>query len=171
MADDQNNGDGTGDGSGGGYRVGYRKPPREYRFPPGQSGNPGGRKKGARGLKTDLQAELDGTISISINGEPIRGTRQRLFVKALATRAAFGDLKAAAILAPLILQVLGAEDRGGAKQRLSPGDQAILDDLLGAAGEPAPPAGPEPAPDAVPAERPSQGDDQSDDEDGDDNGD
>lgn len=123
-----------------GYRVGYGKPPKEHQFPPGRSGNPKGRKKGARGLKTDLQAELDGTIAITINGQRVHGTRQRLFVKALATRAAFGDLKAASILAPLILQVLGIEDRGGDRQALSASDQAILDDLLSGGNEA--PAGP-----------------------------
>lgn len=119
---------------GGGYRVGYGKPPKEHQFPPGRSGNPKGRQKGSRGLKTDLQAELDGTIAITINGQRVHGTRQRLFVKALATRAAFGDLKAASILAPLILQVLGIEDRGGDRQTLSASDQAILDDLLSGGG-------------------------------------
>lgn len=119
-----------GKGGSGDYEVGYGKPPKEHRFPPGRSGNPKGRSKGSRGLKTDLQAELDGTIAISINGERVKGTRQRLFVKALATRAAFGDLKAASILAPLILQVLGIEDRGGGRQTLSANDQAILDALL-----------------------------------------
>lgn len=117
-----------------GYTVGYGKPPREHRFKPGQSGNPKGRRKGSRGLKTDLQAELDGTIAITINGQRVHGTRQRLFVKALATRAAFGDLKAASILAPLILQVLGIEDRGVDRQTLSESDQAILDELLGGEG-------------------------------------
>lgn len=34
------------------YRVGYRKPPVHTRFKPGQSGNPRGRLKQARGLKT-----------------------------------------------------------------------------------------------------------------------
>lgn len=120
----------SGKNASGDYDIGYGKPPKEHRFKPGQSGNPKGRKKGSRGLKTDLQAELDGTIAISINGERVKGTRQRLFVKALATRAAFGDLKAASILAPLILQVLGTEDRGGGKQKLSASDQAILDALL-----------------------------------------
>ena len=117
-----------------GYAVGYGKPPREHRFKPGQSGNSKGRRKGSRGLKTDLQAELDGTIAITINGQRVHGTRQRLFVKALATRAAFGDLKAASILAPLILQVLGIEDRGADRQTLSVSDQAILDDLLSGGG-------------------------------------
>lgn len=38
--------------------VGYGKPPRHSQFKPGQSGNPRGRKKGSRGLRTDLHAEL-----------------------------------------------------------------------------------------------------------------
>lgn len=121
---------GRDDGNESDYKVGYGKPPRDHRFRPGQSGNPRGRSKGSRGLKSDLQAELDGTIAISINGERVKGTRQRLFVKALATRAAFGDLKAASILAPLILQVLGIEDRGGGQKKLSARDQALLDEIL-----------------------------------------
>ena len=114
------------------YEVGYGKPPKHSRFKSGQSGNPGGRQKGSRGLKTDLQAELVGLMTIRINGEPVKGTRQRLFVRALASRAAAGDLKAAQILAPLIIQVLGVEDRGADRGRLSRQDQAILDEFMAA---------------------------------------
>ena len=95
------------------YEVGYGKPPRHSRFQPGKSGNPKGRRKGSRGLKTDLHAELSASHTIQINGRPIRGSRQQLMVKTLATRAASGDLKAQALLIPLILQVFGIEDRGG----------------------------------------------------------
>ena len=112
------------------YEVGYRKPPRHSQFKPGQSGNPRGRKKGSRGLKSDLAAELEAKQTIQINKQPITNTRQRLLIMTLATRAAAGDLKAASVLLPLIVQVLGIEDRGSDRRKLSAQDQAILDELL-----------------------------------------
>lgn len=128
MANEHNASDGDDD------NVGYRKPPRHSQFRPGQSGNPRGRPKGTRGVKTDLTAELNAVWTTSINGRDIKGTKQRLMFRTLTARAATGDVKAAAILLPLILQVLGIEDRGGERQRLSPQDQALLDQLLGSNG-------------------------------------
>lgn len=116
------------------YEVGYGKPPREHQFPPGQSGNPRGRKKGSRGLKTDLHAELSSVLTISINKQPVSGTKQRLMLKSLATRAAAGDVRASALLLPLIMQIFGIEDRGQDRRQLSRQDQAILDELLAGAG-------------------------------------
>jgi hypothetical protein len=46
------------------YEVGYGKPPKSTRFQPGQSGNPRGRPKGTKNLKTDLIEELHETIEI-----------------------------------------------------------------------------------------------------------
>lgn len=123
------------------YEVGYGKPPKHSRFPPGQSGNPKGKQKGKKGLKTDLADELDARQTIQINGKPVTGRRQQLVVMALAARAAAGDLKAARTLLPLIVQVLGTEDRGIERRRLSPQDQAILDDMLGELGQPEAEAG------------------------------
>ena len=40
------------------YEVGYGKPPEHTRFQPGRSGNPRGRPKGTKNLKTDLVEEL-----------------------------------------------------------------------------------------------------------------
>ena len=121
---------------GGDYPIGYRKPPKEHRFPKGVSGNPKGRKKGSRGLKTDLHAELSSVLTISINKQPVSGTKQRLMLKSLATRAAAGDVRASALLLPLIMQIFGIEDRGTERKALSRQDQALLDDLLaGPAGE------------------------------------
>ena len=119
----------------GDYEVGYGKPPKHTRFQSGQSGNPKGRDKGKKGLKTDLAAELDARQTIQINGEKISGRRQRLAVRTLAMRAAAGDQKAQSIFFPLILQVLGAEDRGTGRQKLSPQDQTILDAMLDEAGD------------------------------------
>lgn len=116
-----------------GYKVGYGKPPKEHQFKRGQSGNPAGRKKGTRGLKTDLSAELNTHMTIRINNEPVNGTRQRLILRALTSRAATGDVRASAVLLPLIIQILGIEDRGGERKSLSPQDQAILEELLAGA--------------------------------------
>jgi hypothetical protein len=116
------------------YRVGYGKPPKHTRFRPGQSGNPRGRRKGARGLKTDLAAALGERQTIQVNRQPVTASRQRLLLMTLAARGAAGDVKAAAILLPLIERVLGIEDRGQSRQRLSAGDQAILTEMLGRIG-------------------------------------
>ena len=39
------------------YEVGYGRPPIESRFQPGQSGNPKGRRKRQRNLKTVVQED------------------------------------------------------------------------------------------------------------------
>jgi hypothetical protein len=44
-------------GDSGDYQVGYGKPPKHTQFKPGKSGNPQGRPKGTKNLKTDLIAE------------------------------------------------------------------------------------------------------------------
>ena len=40
------------------YKVGYKQPPKTAQFQKGKSGNPRGRPKNARNLKTDLAEEL-----------------------------------------------------------------------------------------------------------------
>lgn len=110
--------------------VGYGRPPRHTRWQKGQSGNPRGRPKGSRGLKTDLHAELVSRMTIQINGKPVTATKQQLMIKTLTARAAAGDIRAISELIDLVMQVFGPEDRGGEKDRLSARDQALLDQLL-----------------------------------------
>lgn len=113
------------------YDVGYGKPPQHSRWQKGQSGNPSGRPKGARGLKTDLNAELVSHMEIQINGKRISGTKQRLMLKTLSARAAAGDVRAIKTMIDLVMQVFGPDDRGNDAKRLSIQDQQILDELLG----------------------------------------
>lgn len=55
-------------GAPGDYEIGRGKPPRSSRFKPGQSGNPGGRKKGSLNLSTMLRAVLESDIDVTESG-------------------------------------------------------------------------------------------------------
>ncbi|MAO04749.1 MAG: hypothetical protein CL804_09595 [Citromicrobium sp.] len=120
--------------SGDDYEVGYGKPPRASRWPKGVSGNPAGRPKNARGLKTDLRAELVSRMDIKMNGERVSGTKQQLMLRTLTARAASGDVRATRILIDLVMQVFGPEDHADGKRALSPQDQQILDQVLSRKG-------------------------------------
>jgi hypothetical protein len=128
-------------------KVGYGKPPLHTRFKPGRSGNPKGRPKNARGLKTDLRAELVSKMKIRMNGEDVSGTKQQLMLRTLTTRAASGDVSATRILIDLVMQVFGPEDHTTGPKRLSTLDQQILDQLL---SRQSPAASEPPVPDNAP---------------------
>ncbi|WP_375550750.1 type II restriction endonuclease [Rhodophyticola porphyridii] len=81
------------------YEVGYGKPPKSGQFQKGKSGNPRGRPKGARGLKTDLKAELGERVTITENGRTRKLTKQQLMVKQLTAKAVKGDMRAISKLA------------------------------------------------------------------------
>ena len=76
------------------YEVGYGKPPERTRFKPGQSGNPRGRPKGTKNLKTDLMDELAQRIAISEGGQLQTVTKQRALVKSAVNRGIKGDARA-----------------------------------------------------------------------------
>lgn len=111
-------------------KIGYKNPPKHTQFKKGQSGNPKGRPKSARGLKTDLKAELIGKMNIRVNGEDVSGTKQQLMLRTLTVRAASGDISATRILINLVMQILGPEDHDTGPKKLSSLDQEILDQLL-----------------------------------------
>lgn len=116
--------------------VGYKKPPRHSRWQKGQSGNPKGRAKGQRNLKSDLQAELQERIMVSEGGELKRITRQRALVKSTLTRAIGGDPRATAEILNLVQRLL-EPDRATPTETATPlsaSDQAIIDGFLAGHG-------------------------------------
>lgn len=88
------------------YEVGYGRPPKHSRFPPGRSGNPKGRPKGTKNLKTDLMEELGERIMVR-EGERARCvSKQRAVVKTLMTRTLKGDARAASLLLSMMMRLL-----------------------------------------------------------------
>ena len=113
------------------YDVGYGKPPKSGQFQKGKSGNPRGRPKGARGLKTDLKTELNERVTITENGRPRKLTKQQLMVKQLTAKAVKGDMRAISKLAELAISLLGPDDEVAADtSRLSEDDDAILQQFI-----------------------------------------
>jgi hypothetical protein len=117
------------------YDVGYKKPPKSGQFQKGVSGNPQGRSKGTKNLKTDLQEELSSTINVVEGGTHITLTKQRALIKALSTKALKGDVRAMSTLIKMIERLLNdeAEDIENNKP-LSSSDQALINSFLARKG-------------------------------------
>jgi len=107
----------------------YRKPPKASQFKPGQSGNPRGRPKGARNLKTDLLEELRAFVEVPTTGGVRRITTQKAILRALVEKARNGDLRAIQHLTSLIDRVIDDDSRSEAPATgLESNDRAILDE-------------------------------------------
>ena len=86
------------------YEVGYGKPPKAGQFRKGQSGNPRGRPKGARGVKTLLDEALSKEITVSEGGQTSRVSKREALILSLITKALKGDIRAAGQVLKLIEQ-------------------------------------------------------------------
>jgi hypothetical protein len=104
--------------------VGYGRPPIHSRFKPGQSGNPRGRPKGARGITSIVAGVLARKVVITEAGRPRKITITEANIRRIAELALKGDLRACRILIEL-------EDRfgtGAASAQATPSAQE--DDAL-----------------------------------------
>jgi hypothetical protein len=74
--------------------VGYCRPPAQYQFKPGQSGNPKGRPRGARDRKTIVQKVCNEMHWIVENGVRMRRSTFELVLRGLRDHMAKGDMRA-----------------------------------------------------------------------------
>jgi len=108
------------------YEVGYGRPPKAHQFAKGCSGNPNGRPKGTRNLKSDLAEELGEHVTLSEGGKPITLSKQRALLKSLVARAIKGDGRAVNALLNLMVRVLDPSDGEEADEPLTSDEEAIL---------------------------------------------
>jgi hypothetical protein len=112
------------------YVVGRGRPPRHTQFKMGQSGNPAGRPKGARNLRSEMLDELRSQVTAKEGGRQVKVSKGRLVIKSLIAKAAGGDMKAVALVLDLILKLDLPEQDGATvpdSQALEPEDAAIVD--------------------------------------------
>jgi Family of unknown function (DUF5681) len=90
--------------------VGYGHPPKNHQFQPGHSGNPSGRPKGARHLKTELIEELAELVTVADGTTTVEVSKARAVVKALVRMAIAGDARAISTVMGSCARALGGED-------------------------------------------------------------
>lgn len=112
------------------YKVGYKRPPRQTRFHKGRSGNPKGRSRGNRNLKTVLADQLKGSITATLDGRPRQITRIEAIALSMVTSAIKGDARARDSLLRT-MQVLGLLDQQEQEARPLSADEQKLLELYG----------------------------------------
>ena len=80
------------------YSVGYCRPPLPTRFKPGKSGNPKGRPRGRKNLRTVLDNILKEPVKVTTGDRTRVVTKGEAFLLTLVNGALKSELKAAGIL-------------------------------------------------------------------------
>lgn len=76
------------------YEVGYGKPPKQYQFPKGRSGNPGGRHAKSKSIQKLMERELNLIIPVKEGGRELRLTKREAIVKRHVNAALNGNIRA-----------------------------------------------------------------------------
>jgi hypothetical protein len=109
---------------------GYKKPPESAQFISGQSGNPRGRPKGSRNLKTDLNDLMKKRIVVREDGETRNISRQEAMLLGLFSKAARGDVRAAATLVNMVMKLNPETEALHQSTDVSENDKRIIEDFL-----------------------------------------
>ena len=73
------------------YAVGYKHPPQHTRFQPGVSGNPSGRRKGSKNIRSIFEKILGEEISLREGSVTKKITKAEAVVRSLVISAMKGD--------------------------------------------------------------------------------
>jgi Family of unknown function (DUF5681) len=109
-----------------GYEVGYGKPPIHSQFRPGQSGNPAGRRKGVRNLRTDVMRMLATPVKVKEGGRTRTRSTQEAALMYLREKVFKDDTRALDRFLELAVRFNDDAAEVGPAQPLPADDQAIL---------------------------------------------
>lgn len=111
------------------YEVGYGKPPQHSRFKPGQSGNPKGRPKRSKNVKTVMAEELDKRVTVKRGHRHEKITKREAIVSRLLSDAMQGKPAAVREVMSQVSTIEG--DTGQEPETFSDGvDWAIIKSFL-----------------------------------------
>jgi hypothetical protein len=79
-------------------RAGYGNPPSHSRFQKGRSGNPKGRPKNSRSLKTHLLRILNEVVEVAEQGRKKKMTKREVIARQVVQQAMKGNLKSLAVI-------------------------------------------------------------------------
>lgn len=115
-------------------KVGYKNPPKSGQFKPGQSGNPKGRKKGARSLKSVVESVAFKKVSVRTANGTKKVPQHQALVEKTMNEALQGDAKARVIMFKLLesagLNDMLADGVEETAKQMSEEDKVILKALL-----------------------------------------
>lgn len=118
----------TTEGSEDDLKVGYKRPPRRSRFQPGRSGNPRGRQKAVRNLRSDVKRTLETPVRLNEQGRARRVSTQEAALLRLREKALKGDARSLDRLLELAQTFnSGAAIESFGEDSVAAEDQAILD--------------------------------------------
>lgn len=115
------------------YEVGYRRPPTHTRFQPGRSGNPKGRPKAAKGLKTIARDVLTTRVPVRTASGEKKMHRIEAVLHKTVELAKKGNPRALAeilkLYASAVPETAAIESTTVPPEELTAGDLAILEEL------------------------------------------
>ena len=111
-------------------KPGYKRPPRATQFKRGRSGNPKGRPRGVRSLKTDLTKLMKKRLRIREDGEQRHVSGQELMLLKLFEQAAKGDIKATTQIIGMLIKLDASEPPEKKPEVVTENDRAIIADFM-----------------------------------------
>jgi len=110
------------------YEVGYGRPPKKHQFAKGKSGNPKGRNKGNRNVKSIARDLLNEKVTVTRDGKRKKIETREAMMQVFRNKALNGELKAAQYLMASAgeTSTSGEEPAGAALVAISDADLAIL---------------------------------------------
>lgn len=110
------------------YEVGYGRPPKEYQFKPGTSGNYKGRPKKKSDFKSDLAEIIEKDVPVNINGQYVTMSTRKAVLQVLVAKALKGENTALKMLISVLISQ--SEEQEEIIEGLSVNDSQLLQDYI-----------------------------------------